>query len=346
MDKKYTILAIDDTITNLKYLQSILSDSYSFKATPDPNIALNFIKAQTPDLILLDIGMPEIDGYTLCQTIKNNHKFTDIPIIFISGYDDVDHKIKAFENGGVDYITKPFEAQEVLARIKTQIKLHMQKKQIDELLIQQDLFIKKIMHEINTPSSIISLNCDALIKKVGLFEEINSIKASSKTLSTIYADINYLVKKTKTHYQTTSIELSKFIIKRIHFFDELSKVKDILIDFIPNNSLQIDINENELERIIDNTLSNAIKYSHPSSHITIEINKNLLSISDEGIGIENPQEIFTSYYQDNTKNIGFGLGLSIVNDICIKHNISINVISVLNQGTNITYDFTSIKDEK
>jgi DNA-binding response OmpR family regulator len=344
MDKKYTILAIDDTVANLKYLQSILENDYNFKATSNPSLVLEFIQKQVPDLILLDIAMPKIDGYSLCKSIKENKNLCDTPIIFISGYDDVDHKIKAFENGGVDYITKPFEPKEVIARIETQLQIYKQKKQIDDFLVQQDLFIKKIMHELNTPSSIISLNCDALEKKVGLFEEIDSIKASSKTLTTIYQDIDYLVKKSSNLYPVISINLNNFITKRIHFFDELAKVKDIIIDFIPNNELDIKISEYELERIVDNTLSNAIKYSNPTSCITIEIKDSILSVSDTGIGIEKPNEIFSSYYQVNGKNLGFGLGLSIVYDICKKYDITVDVKSELKIGTTFLFNFTPHKD--
>ena len=343
MDKKYTILAIDDTTANLKYLQSILQDTYIFKATPNPHMALEFISLHLPDLILLDIKMPEIDGYTLCKKIKENKNLQDTPVIFISGYDDLDHKIKAFENGGVDYITKPFEAKEVEARIKTQLQIFSQKKDIDALLLQQDLFIKKIMHELNTPSSIISLNCEALEKNIGFCEEINSIKASSKTISTIYQDISYLVKKSKHHYEPICIELSEFITKRINFFDELARVKDILIDPVLNNTLPIHISQYELERIIDNILSNAIKYSLPSTSITIELNNTQMIISDEGIGIENPSEIFSSYFQVDEKNTGFGLGLSIVHDICLKYNITLDVQSKLGHGTQFLFDFRQIR---
>jgi DNA-binding response OmpR family regulator/anti-sigma regulatory factor (Ser/Thr protein kinase) len=344
MDKKQTILAVDDTVANLKYLQTILQPDYHFKATPSGDLALHFLESTTPDLMLLDIKMPSMNGYELCKVIKSNAKLSHIPVIFISSYDDVNHKVEAFENGGVDYITKPFEPKEVLARIQTQIELSEQKKMINLLLDKQDLFIKKMMHEINTPSSIIALNCETLEKKLGFLDELQSIKAATKTLSSIYGDVAYLVKKTSKSYPLHSIDLVKLITQRIHFFDEMAKVKDQLIEFIATEKLTIRCNQHEFERIIDNTLSNAIKYSKPSTTITIELNQNTLLFKDQGVGMQNPQEVFESFYQDSTKNIGLGLGLSIVSDICKKYNIMIDVESEVNKGTTIIYQLDAIME--
>jgi len=349
MDKKYTILAVDDTIENLAYLNTILSPLYTVRATPKASLALESIKYEKPDLILLDIKMPEIDGFELCQIIKKDTNFSSIPIIFLSALDDINHKVEAFENGGVDYVTKPFEPKEILARIKTQIEIFENKRTIDTLLKQQDLFIKKIMHEINTPLSIISLNCDSLEREIGAKSELETIKASTKTLSSIYGDLSYLVKKEHRHYQQSSINMLKFISSRVAFFDELANIKDIMIDFQSNLDYEILFNEYELERIIDNTLSNSIKYSHPSTSIEIFIGKNknnyIISIKDEGIGIENANEMFKPYVQHSTLNTGLGLGLSIVRDICDKYTVSIDAKSTLKVGTQITYNFTNcVKD--
>ena len=180
MDKKQTLLIVDDKSENLQYLNNILKDDYNIRATLDGYMALEFTKTNTPDLILLDIKMPKIDGYSVCKELKNKSNLKDIPVIFISALDDVEHKVKAFENGGVDYITKPFEPKEVIARVKTQLEISNSKKIISQLLHQQDMFIKKIMHEMNTPLSVISLNTDSIERKIDSCDEINSIKASTK----------------------------------------------------------------------------------------------------------------------------------------------------------------------
>lgn len=345
MDTKYTILAVDDKIENLAYLNTILNELYTVRATPNSKMALESIQYEQPDLILLDIKMPEVDGFEICKTLKNNSQFKEIPIIFISALDDINHKVEAFENGGVDYITKPFEPREVKARIKTQLEIFENKRTIDKLLRQQDMFVKKIMHEINTPLSIISLNCDSLEREIGFKDEVEVIKASTKTLSSIYSDLSYIIKKETKPQSKTKINLLKFISSRVAFFDELAKVKDIFIELESTNEYEIQFNEYELERVIDNTLSNSIKYSNKSSIITIfvgiENGKHILQIKDEGIGIDKPEEVFLPYFQQSKANIGLGLGLSIVKDICDKYDVSIDIDSALNIGTSVTYNFSN-----
>jgi DNA-binding response OmpR family regulator len=343
MERKYTILVIDDKIENLKYITKVLeNENFDIRASTDPIFAIKAANIEKPDLILLDIKMPKIDGFETCKIIKNDNHLKDIPIIFISALDDTKSKIEAFEKGGVDYITKPFEEKEIIARIKNQLEIHNSKKMIEKLLIQQDMFVKKIMHEMNTPVSIISLNCESIEKKVGPQDEIEVIKASTKTLASIYGDISYIVKKEFREYQKTDINISKFLTSRIMFFDEMANLKNISINLELYEDFFISINEYELERIIDNTISNAIKYSKKDSQIDIIIKKPFLKIKDYGVGIEEGINPFIPYYQQFSKNIGLGLGLTIVKDICDKYTIDIEVKSEKNSGTEFNYDFNKV----
>ncbi|MDB9515518.1 response regulator [Roseofilum reptotaenium CS-1145] len=133
------ILVVDDTPANLQLLIRILSEQ-GYKVRPVPNGRLVFqgIHREYPDLILLDIQMPEMDGYEVCQKLKADERTRDIPVIFISALNDVFDKVKAFEIGGVDYMTKPFQAAEVLARVKTHIMLSKLQKKLQEKTEIQD----------------------------------------------------------------------------------------------------------------------------------------------------------------------------------------------------------------
>lgn len=122
--KKASILIIDDNPSHLKLLTKILFENdYTVRIAPSAKLGINSIMAESPDLILLDIKMPDMDGYTVCQQLKANAKTCDIPVIFISGLEDVMDKVKAFKMGGVDYIVKPFAPLEVITRIENQLQI-------------------------------------------------------------------------------------------------------------------------------------------------------------------------------------------------------------------------------
>lgn len=127
------ILLVDDTRENLRLLSTMLSDAgYKVRKAINGTLALRAIEVAKPDLILLDIRMPEMDGYEVCKRLKRNPNTADIPVIFLSALDEVSDKVKAFEVGGVDYITKPFDLQEVLVRVENQLTIYLQKKQLIE----------------------------------------------------------------------------------------------------------------------------------------------------------------------------------------------------------------------
>lgn len=127
-----TILIVDDQLSNLKILATLLKDNnYKVKKAIDGESALISIETDTPDLILLDIKMPELNGYEVCERLKDNPKTKDIPVIFISALNEVFDKVKAFEVGGIDYITKPFQEEEVLARVKSQLIIQKQRKLLE-----------------------------------------------------------------------------------------------------------------------------------------------------------------------------------------------------------------------
>jgi putative two-component system response regulator len=119
------ILVVDDTVENLALLTRMLKDC-GFQSRPVPNgrLALQAAKSQKPDLILLDITMPEMDGYEVCRRLKQDRELREIPVLFISALSQTAEKVQAFEVGGVDFITKPFQFEEVKARVETHLKLH------------------------------------------------------------------------------------------------------------------------------------------------------------------------------------------------------------------------------
>src|SRR3982751_1638994 len=129
------ILIVDDTPANLNVLSAILGKrGYRVRPAINGALALKAAQKAAPDLILLDVQMPEMDGYQVCRQLKGDAQTRAIPVIFISALDDVLDKVEAFQAGGVDYITKPFQIEEVLARVENQLALHQQREAIAALL--------------------------------------------------------------------------------------------------------------------------------------------------------------------------------------------------------------------
>ncbi|PSB17237.1 diguanylate cyclase [filamentous cyanobacterium CCP2] len=139
---KASILVVDDTPTNLTLLVQMLSgQGYKVRVAPNGKLALASVQSNPPDLILLDVSMPDMDGYTVCQQLKKNEQTRNIPVIFISAFDSVFNKVNAFTVGGLDYITKPFELVEVLARIQNQLRLRQFQQQLQTQNAQLQLLL-------------------------------------------------------------------------------------------------------------------------------------------------------------------------------------------------------------
>lgn len=142
-----TILVVDDQPANLKVLLSFLRDhQFQIRIAEDGKRALQVLETYQPDIILLDVMMPGMDGFETCRKIKRNKRTANIPVIFMSALDNIEDKIEGFEAGGVDYITKPFQQLEVLTRINTHIMLHRKEQELEqalnEVMRQQQLFKK------------------------------------------------------------------------------------------------------------------------------------------------------------------------------------------------------------
>lgn len=136
--KNFNILVVDDTLENLKLLTEMLQEQgYIIRPARNGKLALRAVAKDPPDLILLDINMPEMDGYEVCQNIKADERLKDIPILFISALEETADKLKAFSVGGLDYISKPFEFKEVNARVETHLKLRQFQVQLERLVQDQ-----------------------------------------------------------------------------------------------------------------------------------------------------------------------------------------------------------------
>ena len=213
----------------------------------------------------------------------------------------------------------------------------------EKLNTQLDNFIKDSMHEINTPLTIINLNADLFANKYGENKYLLRIKSASKTLATIYNDMDYLVKQGRVEHKVQVIDFSEFIQNRVDYFQEIANLKNILLDTQIAAGVKYHFSKTKLQRIVDNTISNAIKYSHENSHVDVVLkveHKDILfKVKDHGVGIENVHKIFSRYYRENEAKGGFGIGLNIVKQIIDEENILLDVTSTLGKGATFCYTF-------
>ncbi len=247
------ILVVDDNPDNLRVLSMMLTENdYKVRPAPSGPLALRSAGSRPPDLILLDINMPEMNGYEVCRKLKENPVTAHVPVIFISALDDTADKVKAFKAGGVDYINKPFHLQEVLARVKVHVSLREAQQRLSERNehlqeiigkleeTQQELvetrkmaslgnLVTGIAHEINTPVGVGITSASFL---VDVTEKIEALLGEGDMK---YSDL--------TKYLGTCRETSQFILTNLQKTGELIQgFKQVSVDQYPEKRIRFNLN--------------------------------------------------------------------------------------------------------
>ncbi len=334
------ILVVDDTIANLRLLISLLEAAgYCANGAADGETALMICENKPPELILLDIRMPEMDGFEVCHRLKQNEKTRNIPVIFISALDDVDDKVKGFEVGAVDYITKPFRSNEVLARVSSHISLFRMRQEIEQANVKlheldklKSMFIASMSHELRTPlNSIIGFSGILLQGISGELnpqqkDDVQRINRSGNHLLELISDVIDIskIEAGRVEVSPQQVSLQELIQEAVDNILPIAKEKNMSIKIHADASPQIVTDHKYLLQCLLNLLSNAIKYSEQGTvqiHVHSDNDYIQIAVEDNGIGIseENITRVFDAFERlENHIKLqagGTGLGLYLTKKI-------------------------------
>lgn len=213
------ILIVDDMLENLRLLSSLLTDhGYQVRPVSRGDRALSAAKAKPPDLILLDIMMPGIDGYAVCEQLKADTRTKNIPVIFLSALDEISNKLKGFEVGGVDYISKPFQAEEVLVRIETHLTLRTMQKRVETQnaqLEQTNIQLQQEIQERQQTENVLQQRNNELFLLNRIGSMFSSSLESDQVLETALREVQRLLDVVSTSFWLIDPETDELVCKQI-----------------------------------------------------------------------------------------------------------------------------------
>jgi len=337
------ILIVDDTSKNIQLLANILNnEDYKISAARDGFQAIELSDEIDPDLILLDIMMPEMDGFDTCKRLREKEKLRDVPIIFLTAKNESDDIVKGLKLGAVDYITKPFNSAELLMRVKTHLDLRKSKTLIKEQASKLNELLHVMFHDLTNPLNFLSGILEiAEHGDSSILEEMqDSMRDSVKNALDIISIVRKLraLEDGKEQITLSSLNLKDKITESCAFFRQKLKDKEIHIEIDINPAIYI-IAENISfnSSVVSNLLSNAIKFSFPQSKISVsgylQEDKVIVSVRDYGIGMPESlvAQIFDHSRPTNRTGTngekGTGYGMPLVKKFVTLYGGGIHILS-------------------
>jgi signal transduction histidine kinase len=353
-----TILIVDDTPANLRLLAEMLSaQGYRVRPAPNGDRALATIRKELPDLILLDIMMPEMDGFEVCRRLKADEHARGVPVIFISALGDVFDKVTAFGVGGVDYVTKPFQLEEVLARVQTHLGLEAMRRALQEQNSELQAFASTVAHDLKNPVASMAASLGLLRMLLPAEQtpadaiEILEIAAqSAHTMNNIIDELLLLASVRQEQVPAGPVAMGAVAQQAWERLAHLRAQFNPTIVFPEAWPLALGYAP-WLEEVWANYLSNALKYGGRPPHLTLGATPLpeghiRFWVRDNGPGLdpESQAKLFTEFTRLNqTRARGHGLGLSIARRIVTKLGGQVGVESRVGEGS--VFYFTLPKEK-
>ena len=357
-DSGASILVVDDTPANLQVLVGMLKEhGHRVRPVLEGRLALRAAKAEVPDLVLLDINMPDMNGFEVCEQLKADPKLADTPVIFISGNTETVDKVRAFSVGGVDYVTKPFQMAEVEARVATHLELRRKRRELQEsiealrrLETLRDSLVHMVVHDLRSPLAAISA-CLEVIKwdaeeqhRHELAADVEMALHATRTIIRLVNSVLDVSKMegTEMRLQLAPADIAAVARESIDELESLVGTRQLVRDW-PEDPVMAVVDRDVVARVMQNLLGNALKFTPATGLITVAVEANddmvRVAVLDTGPGIprEYRERVFEKFGQVDAvlrgQRFSTGLGLTFCRLAVEAHGGHIGVDSEVGRGS-------------
>ncbi|CAK7004651.1 ATP-binding response regulator [Bacteroides rodentium] len=343
---EYKILIVDDVMSNVLLLKVLLTnEKFAIATASNGRQALEQVEKENPDLVLLDVMMPDMSGFEVAQHLKSNPQTAEIPIIFLTALNSTADIVKGFQVGANDFISKPFNKEELIIRVTHQISLVAAKRlilskteELQRTIAGRDKLYSVIAHDLRSPMGSIKMVLNMLIlnlpaEKIGI-EMYELLTMANQTTEDVFSLLDNLLKWTKSQigklnvvYQ--DVDLVEVTDSVIEIFSMVASLKKIRIREMKPEKMMVNADIDMLKTVVRNLLSNAIKFSKENSEVLVKMEEvdgmAVVSVQDYGCGIseEGQKKLlhtdthFSTFGTNNEE--GSGLGLLLCKDFVVKN---------------------------
>ena len=343
---EYKILIVDDVMSNVLLLKVLLTnEKFAIATANNGQQALEQVDKEHPDLVLLDVMMPDLSGFEVAQRLKSNPDTADIPIIFLTALNSTTDIVKGFQVGANDFISKPFNKEELIIRVTHQISLVAAKRiilnkteELQHTIAGRDKLYSVIAHDLRSPMGSIKMVLNMMILNLSV-EKIGSemyelLTMANQTTEDVFSLLDNLLKWTKSQIGNLNvvyqdIDVVEVVDSVIDVFNIVAGLKKITIREEKTEKLPVSADIDMLKTVIRNLLSNAIKFSNENSEVVVKMEEQgdmaVISVKDNGCGIDEEGQKkllhtdthFSTFGTNNEE--GSGLGLLLCQDFVVKN---------------------------
>jgi signal transduction histidine kinase len=329
---KCRILVVDDVMQNLQVVGSMLrKEGYDVMPARSGTQALECVGVRVPDLVLLDLMMPEMDGLEVCRRLREDKSLSQIPIIFLTASNELEHLVKGFSAGAVDYVTKPFNGPELLARVRTHLELKLARERLREMNDEKNEFMGIAAHDLRNPLTTIKGFSELIVEDAQslnmkeLEENGRRVLEAAKRMTEMLQNLldANRIERGEMSLNLTPAELTPIVDAVVE--SQLPRAAAKRQNLVRENDpppIRAVIDSRVMVQVLENLISNAVKYSPPGKSIFVRLRKDTdtirCEVQDEGPGLtkEDQKKLFGKFARLSAKPTGgenaTGLGLSIV----------------------------------